>query len=78
MAHPPRFRVPATRPSVEQTARELGVSRADFARVTRLVDAVLRPVGGAPGEHNARQPASGAQFSVAARGSDATGHLNMP
>src|SRR5213593_4730788 len=41
MGHPQPFRVPVGRPSLEQTAHELGMSPSEFKRVTKLVDAVL-------------------------------------
>jgi len=41
MGHPQPFRVPVGRPSLAQTAHELGMSPAEFKRVTKLVDAVL-------------------------------------
>jgi len=41
MGHQQRFRVPTRRPSVEQTARDLGLSPAEFHRITKMVDAVL-------------------------------------
>jgi len=40
MGHQQRFRVPTRRPSVEQTARDLGLSPAEFHRITKMVDAV--------------------------------------
>ena len=59
MAHPQPFRVPSGRPSVGQTAKELGVSPSEFVRITEMVNAVLSGAkGGSAVERTTARPST--------------------